>query len=442
MMPARNAILAVRMIKPEGTSVPTGRCAAAPGWKVFQLTYVFMLVGFWMTFVNVAGVIRFGVPLRWVGLAACLVAAAQLPRVARGARAFVVFVAIYTLVALASAAASPDTTLSLAKWFPLMLELVLACYFLPTRLSRAEWQWCFDALSWVTLLMVLGTAVGLTGGGASPGQRFRGGLDTNPNTVGTICLASVALWVWRLRDADRNGRRGWRLLAAPAVALSLLSLALTGSRSSAGGTVAALGVWAAASMRRSTGRKGLFVALIVAAALVYASSGFLAPALQVFFRTGPSGVLSTRLGQWEVCLNDLKQNPFLGTGFGVSSQAEGMVVGLSSVGSLVDGGGYFSVLASLGLIGTAAFGAVLLSLYLRAAALVLRPYGHPAYALQAGAMVVALSVNLIGEPWAVAPGNPVHLIFWLAGGAMSCAHAPNADRRGRGPMLLRGGADV
>ena len=412
---------------------PLAYVGGAKWW--FRGSYIFMLTGFLMTFVGVLGLTNVGITLRWVGLLACLTGALFLPGAKIQPGTVSGLVGVYAAVCFLSALTSPFSPLALAKWFALLITVTLAVVLLPRKLTVRDWQWCFDILAWLLLLMVVGCISGIADPSSYMSGRFRGGLDINPNTVGLISLLGFSVWSWRFAVDWLRRRHPVRLMiSGVAVILCVPTLVLTGSRSSAAGMAAVFvpGVFALMKYRRS--RALVSVSLVALALTAYLSFDLLAPQLKILVRRGTTGgMLGSRLGQWEECRQEFQRSPYLGTGYGVSLQAKGMDVGVSSIGSVVDGGGYFSLLASVGGIGTAAFLLILLYAYRQAFRLCRNPEAHLSrnvHLYQAAAVAIGLSLNLLGEPWAMGPGNPVQLVFWLAVGALSTMPAPRARRPG------------
>jgi hypothetical protein len=102
------------------------------------------------------------------------------------------------------------------------------------------------------------------------------------------------------------------------------------------------------------------------------------------------------------------------------------------VGAVFDGGGYFAVAGCVGLIGAIPFGALIVALGVT----ISRYRGRPGtkenerlYGLQACSIIVGLLVELVGEPWLLGPGSPIHLVFWMCVGALMCA--TNSPQRAR-----------
>jgi len=394
----------------------------APWW--FRASCLFMLVGFFMTFVGVLGVAHLAATLRWVGLSLCLLGAAVLPERTRRSGSALAFSGLYLLVCFASALISEFSLLAVAKWTALAMEIALGVCLLPGKLRREDWKWCFDAFAWLMALMLIGCMLGLADPTAYQQQRFRGGLDVNPNTVGLISLITFSLWAWRFTaDWERHGWPLRTLLSGTVIVLCLFNLVLTGSRGSATALAAVFAFWVASQARHRGSRAVSLLIVFILAGAAYLSFDLLAPHYGSFVRTRTyGGVLSSRMNRWQQCMNDFRESPYLGVGYGVSSRAKGMEVGVSSIGSITDGGGYFGLLASVGSMGAAAFLSVLIYAYWQGLRLLRRPDAYlPDYVhlYQGAAIVIGLSVNLVGEPWLMGPGNPVQLVFWLAIGALS-----------------------
>ena len=400
------------------------RAPVAPQW--FRASLVIMLAGFLVTFVGVFGLSRVGAILRWVGLVLCIAGAASLPMRARRSGIGLLACGAYVLVCLVSALVSDCAPLALAKWCALAMEVALCVFLLSGRLTVRDWQWLYDAFAWLMAAMLLGCIVGAVDPSSYMDQRFKGGLDVNPNAVGMICMLAFCLWTWRFTADWEKRRPAARMVLSGGVVLtSLLSLVLTGSRTSAGAVASVFLFWILVqAAHRRTRAAGLVVVLVLAAS-AYLSVEAMAPQYGRFTRApARGGILSSRIARWQQCIGDFSQYPYWGVGYGVSSQAKGIDVGVSSVGSVTDGGGYFALLGSVGGIGAGAFLLIVSYAGWQAWRLVRRSrfllQGAP-YLYQAAAVALGLSVALIGEPWLLGPGSPLQIAFWLAVGALVTA---------------------
>lgn len=412
-------------------SIPFPRAAQRGGSNTssrmpvsLKAAYVFMLVSFWVTFVGVFGrdAAMAGLILRWVGLAAFLAVSLTLLPFRTVGRSISKLVVAYLALSLLSSVLSSSWHLAVAKWMPMAAEVTLGTYILQKRLGDRDWQWLMDVLGIVMAVLVFTSSLGIRASSFS-GSRLRGGLETNPNSVGIICLVALSIWGWRFVTRLRLRRISFDLIVSGIVAfLSLVNIVLTGSRSSAAGVIAMMGVGAFSQMRKQELRMRVVAVVILLGLIVWGTLGFVLPQYRVFTRGDPlqGGILSSRLSVWEMCLQDWRSSPWLGVGYGVASFAQDIEIGASATGSVVDGGGYAGLLASVGILGILPFAAILIACYYRTFKMAMARKFEPRhlYAYQACALMIGLSLNLAGEPWILAPGSPVQPVFWLAVGAL------------------------
>jgi hypothetical protein len=387
--------------------------------------YLWILIGVY--FVTFSGNLFEPLPIelretmRWAALFFCVpIIILQCPRrsseLTGTSLAGIGFVGI-TFCGLASSMAFE---IAFLKWIAMATQVIAFVVILPPRAPDLLWKDAIRSAHLVSTALVGFSVLGIGSSSAyiatGGANRFGGALEMNPNTLGLLALISFSIGLWQLEDI----RRG-RLRAAFVIGGLIASSAcfvLCQSRSSAAGACAAVIFSAAVASGHQKHHLKLVAITGILAAALYLGYGFVQPFFAGFDREN-GNILAARQNRWEEALGDFRENPWLGKGFGTTGVAqERSAQGGRSIGAVVDGGGYPAVLASVGLIGAAA-----LALLLRGVALRLREMctrkGATLTHLAAGSLIIGLLVNLVGEPWLLGPGSPVHLIFWMAVGTVT-----------------------
>jgi len=249
-------------------------------------------------------------------------------------------------------------------------------------------------------------------------RRFSGLLRMNPNTLGLLCVIALGFALWRLLN-----KTPWRWMHILIAGCALFTALLTQSRSALFGCVGVVLSWGLLAFPR---RPALACAATLCLGVLVWSTLTRLDFVVSGLRRGEGKFFASRVVRWQAALEDFREDPGFGKGYGVSGLAREMeLTGVGSVGAVIDGGGYPAVLGSVGLVGTMPF---LLAILALAAATwsTLSARGHSVRRLYAGecaSVAAGLLVNLWGEPWLLGPGNPVHLIFWVCIGGLiySCS---------------------
>lgn len=322
---------------------------------------------------------------------------------------------LFLFLCLVSSLGSVAVEYSSAKLLPGALTIILCFYLLPRVMSLQDLKHLFTLLSVSFLFLVfLSFLAGLRSGTFFSGRY--GSLFSNPNSEGLyagFCVTSC-LWLYHEYAYSR-----WRNLLFWSFFLNGAILYATGSRSSFFAAIAASGVWMSVQLARTdSARSQQFIRLGLILALIFMiGRGFSVEKWNSLTRGfSKKSFLSSREKVWRDSYEAFLRKPVFGHGYGISEKVRADTeVRAKGIGSVRDGAGYFALLESVGIVGSAAF-ALLIFLVGRSVRQLMRMRVYSEAAMLAYACATCstfLVINLVGEPWIVGPGNPTYQIFWL-----------------------------
>ena len=302
-----------------------------------------------------------------------------------------------------------------------ILQIILFT-FLTRGLRLESWRTIFDLLA---LLCIFVSFMSLAGYATNP-EKFivQGRLAGmgNANSMGLIAMIGFIISLAKSLFAELRSTikiQGIKIklkwLYFVGVFACLTVLWLTGSRSSLGGTLSG----AIVVLFFAGKTKKIIPALLLVVLLMPVMSYLTAADLQQkitthIIRDKGGDVLHTRRYQWAETIDLFMENQLLGKGYAVHHRS----------GMVVDGSGYFGLLASVGAVGTLVFISIALwilwFLFKRGVYLNKRkgylPCNRELMAFGGGGFV-ALLVQGVGEPWMLGPGSFMHVVYWLSVGA-------------------------
>ena len=252
------------------------------------------------------------------------------------------------------------------------------------------------------------------------GNRFYG-IFTNPNALGIFCIVAVPTLFAAFIASKKRRMKKINLLF---LAVALVVLFLSGSRSSLLATLLALGVYILAVIKNKVpymlGAMFLFIALLAAFELMGTES--ITEKFENKFRIKGIARLGGRAEAWEAAKVCIRKRPFWGHGYG----AEGNmfkyynIVFKEHYGSEIHNS-YLSIIATNGYLGLLLMLPVLGSIILSCIRLFVsrNKLGQekPIAMLFVG-LVLGLLVNAIAESWMFAIGSMMSMIFWSLAAAV------------------------
>ncbi len=261
-------------------------------------------------------------------------------------------------------------------------------------------------------LPLAGTVLGI-----GPRTTFRGwfsGYQGNPNAWAVlVALALAWISVPLIRRARWWGAPQWALSAG--VALILYSLLWSGSRA---GLLAVAVAATILCLVHANRRIGLLLAVVTIffAARAVSEPNFIPNLISQYVLKHPRGqsdLLQSRREPWKLVQRQFEQHPWLGMGFGISSESQSTWTVDASTGYNMaeTGSSIWSALSQVGVLGSAVLFTALLGLLFQGAWFCWRvrdPWFTAVYA-----SVAALTVNALFEGWLLAPGNYVSIYYWL-----------------------------
>lgn len=335
--------------------------------------------------------------------------------------------------------------LSFLKWVGLLCQVLIFLYIVPRFLTGRDWRHLLLSILLISAIAIAtALAVGLTGFQVTNVpilEQGRLAAIGNPNSVALIAVFTALGALWEVQQPYLQ--HGWYKFMLYGVMLAaLVVLFWTGSRSSAVGFIAGLGVWLL-----GTGRFKIALGVGSVALISLTQSKILKDLIEVTqgqYRM--DRLLASRESVWEEAFSSWQEQPYLGHGYGMTHDDYVLQSWFSSVGSVIDASGYFGVIASVGVVGIAML--FVLTVYsmryvvrlTRLATLqpIVRTHiGGWWLSMFGGSLFVSLIVQAAGEPWLIAPGDFAHLMFWLSIGMMSsgasylAAAIPHKQKRRR-----------
>jgi hypothetical protein len=238
----------------------------------------------------------------------------------------------------------------------------------------------------------------------------------NPNTWGAL-LAILMPWMlsplFRRTSSGLRSARPWWILGLLIASQMLLS---TGSRAAMLGVLLAIAVACLVHADRRVAAAVSLAAMLIASAIT-ADTGLLQRISERYIykhqlAQAKTNVLQSRVLPWQAAQANVRQNPWLGIGFGVTSRTEASwSVDVTSARAAETGSSVWTALTEVGILGSAPLLMAIFFLLLggaRFAWQVKDPWFTGIYAC-----ALALCANGIFEGWLLAPGNFISFYFWI-----------------------------
>ena len=331
----------------------------------------------------------------------------------RSATPFQALVTVYAAVALLTVGISTSISLSLSKWLVLVASLVSFSvgtrWVVGTYGPHSARQW---VRAWIVMLLpiLIGDVAALFFGF---GQTFQlgayRGLAGGANGLGVIVAFVLPLLACQFLYARRKPSSKHQATGILMAALAYL-LILSWSRASVFAClVGVLIVWAVHPRNRLTRFALLGAVPLVAIAVVQPSRSFERVENWIYKGRTHESLTSAREEQWRLGYANFVKNPWLGSGFGVTSEYESEW----SMGSFrylkkEQGSSLLAMLGQVGLIGTVPMYLGMVLLLVRAAL-----YAHavrdPWFTGIVGSAWAGFANSFL-EGWLAAPGSG---LFWF-----------------------------
>jgi O-antigen ligase len=258
---------------------------------------------------------------------------------------------------------------------------------------------------------------------------------------------TLVLPVAALQWANAGEPRRWRVVHGATFVGGLVVMAGSGTRGSWVGLVVGFGVCAWLGRRffaggRDETRRGVVAGLVVATVAAVAVAGLLTPlgprALSTFDPS--SGTAAGRLATWADTVRLVRERPVLGWG------PEGFRIGFARVVSRewVERYGqeqiqdrahnlFLDTASTLGIVGLAAYSALLLAL-LQTARRAVRSGGRELVGISAGLAGYLVHAQFVFETF------DLSVLFWALAGVLAAEAGPRVTWRLRAPFVLRAGS--
>lgn len=369
----------------------------------------------------------YGVYGRWVILIMTLASGLVLVQANRGARGWSSVDSLLLVMLVVFGLSTWNSEQPARSWllYSIYWVEVIVIVFIPRTLDLRLWRRLFVCMA---VIATLAAWLALKGYASGSEEYDRGGrlgsAMVNPNSVGMSCMLAI-LFGWTLVCTQRGWSR-WAFVVGQGVLL--LVLYLTGSRSSILGTIVG-SVYVLALLRRwwlVLLASAIIPVVLLGMAVVQnidpaSREAMRADMEQRVVRADREGDLfSGRRYNWEMALAFWRVHPWLGNGFGVTDPYDPRPI---------DGSGYHGMLASVGVLGVAAFSLPVFLLLWKVG----RAARDPCWGLSfpmandpreimalGSAPVVGLLVQGAGEPWMIGVGSLMTFTFMLGvGGCLS-----------------------
>ncbi len=326
---------------------------------------------------------------------------------------FVTLLGASAAVALLTVAISTSSTLSLSKWLVLVTAYAAfslgARWVVGTHGPRAARKW---VQAWIVILLpiLIGDVAALFFGFGETFQlgSYRG-LAGNANGLGVIVAFVLPLLACQFLYARRKPSSKDQATGILMAALAYLLL-LSWSRASVFAClVGVLIVWAVHPRNRLT-RFALLGAISLAAmAVVQPSRSFERVENWIYKGRTHEGLMTSREEQWRLGYANFVKNPWLGTGFGITSEYESeWSMGTFRYLKREQGSSLWAILGQIGLIGTVPMYLGMVLLLVRAA-LYARVVRDPWFTGIVGSAWAGFANSFL-EGWMAAPGSG---LFWF-----------------------------
>lgn len=240
------------------------------------------------------------------------------------------------------------------------------------------------------------------------------GYQGNPNAW-AVLVGTALPWmsVPLIRRARWWGALHWALLGG--VAVVFYSLLWSGSRAGLLSVAVSATILCLVHANRRIGSLLAVITLLFAARSL-SEPNFIPNLIRQYVlkhQHGTADLLQSRREPWKVVQLRFEQHPWLGMGFGISTESQsGWALDVSTGSSIVEtGSSIWTALSQVGVVGAVVLFAALLGLLLQGARFCWRVRDPWFTALYAS--VAALTVNALFEGWLLAPGNFACVYYWI-----------------------------
>jgi len=240
------------------------------------------------------------------------------------------------------------------------------------------------------------------------------GYQGNPNAWAVLVGTALAwMSVPLIRRARWWGARHWALLGG--VAVVFYSLLWSGSRAGLLSVAVSATILCLVHANRRIGSLLAVITLLFAARSV-SEPNFIPNLIRQYVlkhARGQVDLLQSRREPWKMVQQRFEQHPWLGMGFGISTESQSAwAIDVSTGSSIVEtGSSIWAALSQVGVVGAAVLFTALLGLLIHGARFcwqVRDPWFTALYA-----SVAALTVNALFEGWLLAPGNFACVYYWI-----------------------------
>jgi hypothetical protein len=253
----------------------------------------------------------------------------------------------------------------------------------------------------------------LPGGMRMTGQDGRFiGYFLNANGCAAVLAMVAPLAAAPLFRRLQQPARG-RLFLAGGMAVLFYFLLLATSRSSLLGVLAAVVVYSLVHADRKIAAAVLVVVVLISARILSEPSWLPSLAERYLYKYKGTTLLQSRIEPWKLARARFVKNPWMGLGFGVTSEAEtGWTFGARTERSFETASSVWSALVQVGILGSVPLFLALLGVLFQAGRFgwkVKDPWFTGVYGL-----VLALSISALFEGWLITPGSFATSYFWVA----------------------------
>ena len=331
----------------------------------------------------------------------------------KSSTSFVALLGVYAAAALLTVAVSTSTTLSLSKWFVLVTAYgafsLGARWVVGTYGPLAAKKW---VQAWIVLLLpiLIGDIAALFFGF---GQTFQlgayRGIAGNANGLGVIIAFVLPLLACQFVYARRRPSTKSQATAILMVALVYLLIVSWSRASVLACLVGTLVIWATHPRNQLT-RFGV-LAVVALTVVMLARPTRTVQRVENWIYKGKTheSLVSARAEQWRYGYDNFLKNPWLGVGFGITSDYEAQwSLGTFRYLKREQGSSLWAMLGQVGLIGTVPFYLAMLVILFRSAAYA-RAVRDPWFTGIVGSAWAGFANSFL-EGWMAAPGSG---LFWF-----------------------------
>lgn len=122
-------------------------------------------------------------------------------------------------------------------------------------------------------------------------------------------------------------------------------------------------------------------------------------------------MFASRQNNWDQRIEEFKENPWFGVGFGAVDMGDDNITSISEGGTVETGSGWLLVLSMTGILGFSLFVVFFVKAFKKTYRMVKYKYVEP-YCLF-GALLALFSVHMIAEGYSLAAGGLLFFNLWL-----------------------------